>query len=187
MTGSLTDAEAERITRLGMPPLSVADGLALFDAALSAERPTILPVRLDLAAIRALGEVPALLRGLIRTRARRSMRTGSADAAGLRKRLSGLAAAERHEAVLDLVRAQIALVLGHGGAADVDPTRAFQDLGFDSLTAVELRNRLGSASGLRLPATVVFDYPTADALAGFVRDEILGEKPRLRRWPCTRP
>ncbi|MFJ8234050.1 SDR family NAD(P)-dependent oxidoreductase, partial [Streptomyces sp. NPDC094448] len=174
MTGSLTDAEVERITRLGMPPLPVADGLGLFDAALSAERPVILPVRLDLAAIRARGEVPTLLRGLIRTRARRTLRTGTADAAALRTRLSGLAAAERHEAVLDLVRVQIALVLGHGGAADVDPARAFQDLGFDSLTAVELRNRLGSVTGLRLPATVVFDYPTADALTGFVRDEILG-------------
>ncbi|MFJ1569944.1 SDR family NAD(P)-dependent oxidoreductase, partial [Streptomyces erythrochromogenes] len=174
MTGSLTDAEVERITRLGMPPLSVEDGLALFDAALSTERPMILPVRLDLAAIRALGEVPALLRDVIPTRARRTVRTGAADAGRLRKRLSGLAAAERHQAVLDLVRAQIALVLGHGGAADVDPARAFQDLGFDSLTAVELRNRLGSVTGLRLPATVVFDYPTADALAGFVRDEILG-------------
>ncbi|MEU2835311.1 type I polyketide synthase, partial [Streptomyces lavendulae] len=173
MTGSLTEAEVERITRLGMPPLSVEDGTALFDAALSAERPAVLPVRLDLAAIRALGEIPALLRGLIRTRARRSIRTGASDATGLRRRLSGLATAERHEAVLDLVRAQIALVLGHGDAGDVDPARAFQDLGFDSLTAVELRNRLGSVTGLRLPATVVFDYPTADALAGFVRDEIL--------------
>ncbi|GAA3487912.1 type I polyketide synthase [Streptomyces cremeus] len=186
MTGSLTDADMERISRLGMPPLSVDDGLALFDAALSAGRSALLPVRLDLAAIRALGDVPPLLRGLIRTRARRSLRTGTADSAGLRRSLSGLAAAERHEAVLDLVRAQIALVLGHAGAAAIDPARAFQDLGFDSLTAVELRNRLGAATGLRLPATVVFDYPTADALATFVRDEILGEETEAVPVPVPR-
>ncbi|WP_190046368.1 type I polyketide synthase, partial [Streptomyces finlayi] len=187
MTGSLTNADMERISRLGMPPLSVVEGLALFDAALSAGRSAVLPVRLDLAAMRALGEVPPLLRGLIRTRARRSLRTGTADAAGLRRSLSGLAAEERHAAVLDLVRAQIALVLGHGGAADIDPTRAFQDLGFDSLTAVELRNRLGAVSGLRLPATVVFDYPTADALAGFVLDEVHGEETEAAPVALRRP
>ncbi|MEU7137728.1 SDR family NAD(P)-dependent oxidoreductase, partial [Streptomyces sp. NPDC046261] len=174
MTGTLSEADIQRINRAGMPPLSVEQGLALFDAALSGAEPAVLLVRLDLAAFKAQGDVPALLRGLIRTRARRAAVAGSAATAGLVQRLAGLAVAERREVLLDLVRGQIAVVLGHAGSETVDPTRAFQDLGFDSLTAVELRNRLGTVTGLRLPATAVFDYPTADALVGYLLDELFG-------------
>ncbi|WP_348534427.1 SDR family NAD(P)-dependent oxidoreductase, partial [Kitasatospora sp. GP82] len=174
MTGTLSEVDIRRIARTGMPELSPADGAALFDAALAVAEPVVLPVRFDFAALRAQEEVPALLRGLVRPRVRRSMVAGSAAAAGLTQRLTGLSSEERSEVLLDLVRGQIALVLGHGGAADVDPGRAFQDLGFDSLTAVELRNRLGVVTGLRLPATVVFDYPTAEALVGFLLDGLFG-------------
>ncbi|MFF1910008.1 SDR family NAD(P)-dependent oxidoreductase, partial [Kitasatospora sp. NPDC058218] len=170
MTGALGDADIERIARLGMPPLTPEDGLALFDAALAGGEPVTLPVRLDLAALRARGEVPAFLRGLVRVPVRRSATSGAA--AELVGRLSGLGADQRREAVLDVVRAQIALVLGHAGAAEVEATKAFQDLGFDSLTAVELRNRLAAVTGLRLPATVVFDYPSAEALVRFLLDEL---------------
>ncbi|MFE3187282.1 SDR family NAD(P)-dependent oxidoreductase, partial [Streptomyces violascens] len=171
MTGTLTDADLQRMTRSGMPPLSAEEGLALFDAALGSTEPTALPVRLDLAALRAQGEPQPLLRGLIRTRIRRS---GAVAAAGIAQRLAGLATAERREVLLDVVRAQIAVVLGHASPETVDPDRAFQDLGFDSLTAIELRNLLGRATGLRLPATTVFDYPTADALAGHLLAELFG-------------
>ncbi|WP_221362392.1 acyl carrier protein, partial [Streptomyces beigongshangae] len=150
-------------------------GTALFDAALASGEPVLLPVRLDFPALRAQGEVPPLLRGLIRTPARRSVTAvDSATASGLAARLAGLGEIERRETVLDLVRGQIAVVLGHSGAQTVNPDRAFQDLGFDSLTAVELRNRLGKATGLRLPATVVFDYPTAALLADHLLDSVLG-------------
>ncbi|WP_420717658.1 beta-ketoacyl reductase, partial [Streptomyces sp. XY152] len=160
MTQTLSETDHRRITRSGMPPLTPALGTELMDAALAGDEPVVLPVRLDLAALRAEEEVPALLRGLVRVRARRSVAGGSVAGAGLVQRLEGLGRDERREVLLDLVRGQIAVVLGHAGAQTVDPGRAFQDLGFDSLTAVELRNRLGKATGLRLPATVVFDYPT---------------------------
>ncbi|WP_327130124.1 SDR family NAD(P)-dependent oxidoreductase [Streptomyces sp. NBC_01343] len=172
MTGALSAADLQRIARTGMPALSPEQGTALFDAALTGGRPLALTARLDLASLRGQGEIPALLRGLIRTRTRRAVNTGSGAASALLQRLSGLNPDERREALLDLVRAQIALVLGHAGSETVDASRTFQDLGFDSLTAVELRNRLGTVSGLRLPATVVFDYPTAEALVRFVLDEL---------------
>ncbi|MGW3572304.1 SDR family NAD(P)-dependent oxidoreductase, partial [Streptomyces sp. NPDC000941] len=174
MTSTLTEAEMRRLAREGMPALPAERGVALFDAALAVPDAVLLPVPLDLPALRARGEIPPLLRGLIRTPLRRSAATAPGTSASLAQRLAGLPRAERSEAALDLVRTHVALVLGHATADVVAPTRAFQELGFDSLTAVELRNRLGAASGLRLPATVVFDYPTAEALAGYLLDELLG-------------
>ncbi|MFC7987622.1 SDR family NAD(P)-dependent oxidoreductase, partial [Streptomyces sp. NPDC057336] len=174
MIGTLSDTDVRRIARAGMPELTPEQGAALFDAALASGEPNVLPVRLDLAALREQGDPHPMMRGLVRARRRRSAAGGSAATAGLVQRLEGLGAEERREVLLDLVRGQIAVVLGHAGAQTVDPARAFQDLGFDSLTAVELRNRLGKATGLRLPATVVFDYPTAHALVGYLLDELLG-------------
>ncbi|WP_435056669.1 type I polyketide synthase, partial [Streptomyces noursei] len=199
MTGTLTDAEAERLARSGMPPLTVEQGLALFDAALTlASTPApdsgrasadasgtdrtsdgtdvalVAPVRLDLAALAARSEVPAILRGLVRTRTRRTAAGGSATVAGLVGRLSELPADARRQELLDLVRTQAAHVLGHAEPASVDTTAQFRDLGFDSLTAVELRNRLSTATGLRLTATLVFDYPNTDALADHLQTELFG-------------
>ncbi|MBL0781691.1 modular polyketide synthase, partial [Streptomyces albidoflavus] len=144
------------------------------DAALASGEPVVLPVRLDLAALRGEEDVPALFRGLVRRRGRRAAAGGSVAAAGLVQRLGALGGDERREVLLDLVRGQVAVVLGHAGVQSVDPGRAFQDLGFDSLTAVELRNRLGKSTGLRLPATVVFDYPTVNALVGYLLEELFG-------------
>ncbi|WP_435797932.1 type I polyketide synthase, partial [Streptomyces klenkii] len=177
MTGTLSDADLQRLARSGMPELAPAEGVALFDAALAADEALVLPVRLDLAALRKQGEVPPLMRGLIKTRARRSAVAGSAAVAGLASRLSGLGALERREVLLDLVRAQIAGVLGHANPETIDSARAFKELGFDSLTSVELRNRINKATGLRLSATAVFDYPTADGLVDFLLDELFGAGP----------
>ncbi|MCE4949048.1 phosphopantetheine-binding protein, partial [Streptomyces albulus] len=135
---------------------------------------TSVPARLDLPALRAQGEVPPLLRSLIRGRSRRAAAADSAVATGLRERLASLNPVERQEVLLDLVRGQVALVLGHADATDVHPARAFRELGFDSLTSVELRNRLNTVTGLRLPATMVFDYPTIEVLVSFILDELLG-------------
>src|SRR5260221_4106239 len=113
-----------------------------------------------LRALASVGALPPIFSGLIRTPKRRSAASGS-----LAMKLTELSEAEREGHVLELVRAQVAAILGHASAQDVEPGRAFQELGFDSLAAVELRNRLDAISGLRLAGTVVFDYPNATALA----------------------
>ncbi|MEW1725237.1 type I polyketide synthase, partial [Streptomyces sp. NPDC093109] len=175
MTSGLADTEADRFVRSGVSALSVEEGVALFDMALAGGDAVSVPVRLDLPVLRARGEVPPMLRTLVRTRARRrSAVAGSAAAAGLVSRLAGLTSVERHEVLVDLVRGQVALVLGHADSTSVHPGRAFRELGFDSLTSVELRNRLATVTGLRLPATMVFDYPTVDSLVGHLLDDLLG-------------
>ncbi|MFC3540716.1 type I polyketide synthase, partial [Couchioplanes caeruleus subsp. azureus] len=185
MTAELTDGDVARMTRAGLPPLTQEQGLALFDAALAIPAATLVPVRLDLGALRARGDVPPLLRGLVRGPSRRAAAVGSA---ALVRRLAALGPQERTEAVLDVVRTQIAQVLGHTGTDAVEPGKAFQDLGFDSLTAIELRNRLGAATGLGLSATLVFDYPNAAALAAHLRDELLGTVAEtLTRTPVVSP
>nr|WP_328841771.1 type I polyketide synthase [Streptomyces europaeiscabiei] len=191
MAARLDDTAVRRMRRSGVLALSPEDGLALFDAVLTAQQQggrTLLPVRLDTAALRgAGGSVPALLRGLVRTSAPTATADAPAreDASGeLRRRLVGVDAEERERILLDVVRRTVAEVLGHTGSSAVAPGRAFSDLGFDSLTAVELRNRLGAVTGLRLPATLVFDHPTAQALARYVdgalpRDDVPSAEPLL--------
>ncbi|MFI9320174.1 type I polyketide synthase [Kitasatospora aureofaciens] len=175
MTAHLGATDRARAEQSGALTLDTADGLALFDAALAARRALLVPVRLDAVALRGRGpaELPPLLRDLVRTRARRTARSGPA-AGGLPARLAALGPAERHAALLDLVSGCTAAVLGHGSAEQVHATRPFRDLGLDSLTAVELRNRLNTATGLRLPATLVFDHPTPGALAGHLAEGLGG-------------
>ncbi|MEU9609875.1 type I polyketide synthase [Streptomyces sp. NPDC048057] len=170
MTEHLAEADRERISRGGLLPMSVPEGMALLDAALAADRPLLVPAPLDRAALRAQAEqgtVPAVLRSLMRARAvRRAARGTQVPVAPLVDRLGALPAAEREQFLLSLVRDQVAAVLGHMEADDIAAERAFKEIGFDSLTSVELRNRIGAASGLRLPTTLAFDFPTPAALAG---------------------
>ena len=169
----LSEADAERMARTGTPPLTVEQGLSLFDTAVAADQPALVPVRLDLPLMKSRGEVPPLLRGLIRTRVRRAV-AGAETADSLVRRLQALPEDERRDALLELVRGHAAAVLGHDSGGEIDPGRQFRDLGFDSLTAVELRNQLTAATGLRLPATMVFDHPTPDVLADHLLGELLG-------------
>ncbi|MGW2578799.1 SDR family NAD(P)-dependent oxidoreductase, partial [Streptomyces nondiastaticus] len=174
MTDGLAEADRARMARSGVLPLPPEEGLRLFDAALASEEALLAPVRIDTGALRA-GEAPAVLRALVPAAARRTAQAAAASSvSSLAERLEGLPESERAKAVEDLVRAEVAAVLGHASAHAVRPEHAFQDLGFDSLTAVELRNRLNKATGLRLPATLVFDYPTPALLARHVLTETAG-------------
>jgi acyl transferase domain-containing protein/acyl carrier protein/UDP-glucose 4-epimerase len=170
MTGELSETDLARLNRGGFGALSTEEGLALFDAALSLSSAVAVPVKLDPAALRRAGTDLPLLRGLVRSPARRA---GKTDVAALVNRLTGLAPDERVASVLDLVRAQVATVLAHASPASITPGQAFKELGFDSLTAVELRNRINAVTGLSLSATLVFDYPNPEALAGYVLAELL--------------
>ncbi|WP_330333041.1 type I polyketide synthase [Streptomyces sp. NBC_00536] len=177
MAGALDADDVSRLGRGGVSALSAPEGVALFDAASASGQALFVPVKLDLAALRAQagsGMLPPLLSGLVRTPTRRAARGGSASGGTFARKLAALAVDQRSGAVLELVRAQVAAVLGFAGPEAVDPARSFSEVGFDSLTAVELRNRLGAATGVRLPATLVFDYPTSAVLADFLHGELFG-------------
>ncbi|MFC0599784.1 type I polyketide synthase [Streptomyces palmae] len=171
MREEFSDTDRGRIQRSGVLPLSADQGLALFDAALAQDQALLAPVRLDLAALRRLDEdLPAILRGLIPAR-RRAAR--SDESRRLAQRLAGRPEAEQLRLLTELVRGQAAMVLGHPDSGAIGADRAFTELGFDSLTALEMRNGLNTTTGLRLPATVLFDHPNAAALARHLRSEIL--------------
>ncbi|WP_317441292.1 type I polyketide synthase [Streptomyces collinus] len=182
MGAGLSDVAVHRVTRLGLRELSVAENLAMLDAAVRSGEAFTAPLWFDAHALRGRpGGLPPLLRTLVRAPARRTAGTGGADPAGtasLGQRLAELPEDQRREHLLDLVRGQVAAVLGHSGADAIDAERAFNDLGFDSLAAVELRNSLNTATGLRLSATLVFDYPTPLTLATHLEDRLLHGRPK---------
>ena len=172
ISGALNEVDRARLERTGLA-LSAKDGLALFDRAIADGHAHVLPTRLDL---RTSGDVPALLRGLARTHTRRTA-ANTGDSSSLAVRLAAQPAADAERAVTGLVLAEVAAVLGHAATDPSRATRTFKDLGFDSLTAVELRNRLATVTGLRLPPTLIFNYPTPADLARQLRDDLLGAAP----------
>ncbi|MGW4380754.1 type I polyketide synthase [Kitasatospora sp. NPDC004531] len=189
MTGTLGAADLRRMSRGGTAAIDSDEGLALFDAALTLDEPLLVPVKIDLGRLRTAartGPVPALLSALVPAAARRpASGADAAEADTLRRRLTDLDPEERLATLLDLVRSRAADILGHGGAEAVDPDQAFKDLGFDSLTSVELRNRLGAATGRRLPATLVFDHPTPAAVAGYLAGRLVPDGPAATRKPTA--
>ncbi|MER7873521.1 type I polyketide synthase [Streptomyces solisilvae] len=178
MTGHLGERDLRRVSRSGLVPLSSDEGLELFDAALVADETVPVPVRLDIPALRAQGaELPALFRNVVPTATARRVARSEQDESlpdELRRRLAGLPRTAQDQMLLELVRVQTAAALGHATPETVNTRRPFKELGFDSLMGVDLRNRLTAETGLRLPATLVFDYPTPMALVGHIRDEIMG-------------
>jgi polyketide synthase 12 len=180
MTGDLGTVDFARFARDGIVAMSAGEALALLDTAMVVDEPFLLPARIDLTALRAkhdAGTLPPMFVDLINAPARRQVDDSLAAAkskSALLQRLEGLAEDEQHAVLLDLVRSHIATVLGNTTPEAIDPDKAFQELGFDSLTAVEMRNRLKAATGLALSPTLIFDYPNSAALAGYFRQELLG-------------
>ncbi|MPY60379.1 SDR family NAD(P)-dependent oxidoreductase [Streptomyces spongiae] len=175
MGGRLAQEDVTRLRRGGFTPLAVAEALALLDTALAVNEPLAVPVALRTSALAAgSGQVPFVLRDLVPTAGRRwrVAASGGAAGTGLVERLRGLGPAERDRVLLDTVLTEVAGVLGHGSAGAVDASRAFKELGFDSLTAVDLRNRLNRVTGLQLPATLIFDHPTILSLRDHISAEL---------------
>ncbi|MFE0138235.1 type I polyketide synthase [Streptomyces sp. NPDC059037] len=171
MTGHLSSADAARLARSGVVALSADEGLQLLDATLESADHLVLAARLDMAALRtqaATGMAPALLRDLVPAAPDRP----AAASAALLDRLADLTRPERERELLRLVRAEIAAVLQYPGPDAIAPDRAFNEIGFDSLGAVQLRNRLNVATGLRLPVTAVFDHPTPRAVSLLLADRL---------------
>uniref|UniRef100_UPI000566817B type I polyketide synthase n=1 Tax=Streptomyces sp. NRRL S-350 TaxID=1463902 RepID=UPI000566817B len=163
-------AGRRRLERAGVVPLSPEEALELFDVALTRPEPLLVPVHADLAALSAAArrhQVPPIWHGLVRPPAKDARRADPDPA----PRFERMSVDERDRRLLDLVRREVATVLGHSSADTLDDGLAFSELGFDSLTAVDLRNRLEQATGLRLPASLVFDQPTAPDLVRFLSAE----------------
>ncbi|MFG2533333.1 SDR family NAD(P)-dependent oxidoreductase [Streptomyces sp. NPDC048516] len=178
MTRDLADVDVRRMNRSGVRPLSNEEGLALFDAARAAGKPVMVPIRLDLATVRRADDAdvvaPALLKGLV-SRGRRAV---AADAGpSLPDQLAGKSADQQDLVLLDLLRTHVRAVLGHSPAHEVPADREFLELGFDSLTTVELRNGLTAATGLRLAPAALFDHSTPMALAQHLRNELTDQAP----------
>ncbi|MEU0664148.1 KR domain-containing protein, partial [Streptomyces lavendulocolor] len=177
MATRLDGTSQARWVRNGYLPVTMEQGPAMLDTALALGLTAPVATPLDLAAIRRTGTVPPLLRGLVRPRPARRQAAGGAaaeaDAQSLEQRLARLAPAERRRTVAELVRGVVAAVLDHADPHAVAPDRTFRELGFDSLTAVELRNRMTAETGVRLPATLVYDHPTPAALADHLLAELV--------------
>ncbi|ORC00265.1 polyketide synthase [Mycobacterium persicum] len=190
MTGGLDAADRARLGREGVLALSSDEAMELFDTALIVDQPFLAPARIDLSALRAHAvAVPPMFSDLVNAPTRRQVDDALAAAkskSALAHRLHGLPEAEQHAVVLDLVRSHIATVLGNIAPEAVDADKAFQELGFDSLTAVEMRNRLKTATGLTLSPTLIFDYPTPNGLAGYIRGELAGVPQEIKHVSAVR-
>ncbi|GHF46471.1 hypothetical protein GCM10010359_56200 [Streptomyces morookaense] len=177
MGDRITEADRNRMGRAGVVPFTSAEGLALFDLALTLDEPVVVPVRLDFPGLRSMartGMMPAVFRGLVPdTGAAPEEAAAAGRTPALARRLAGMSEADQEKVLLDLVRSQAAAALGLASTATIEPATAFRTIGFDSLTSVELRNRLNAATGLRLKPTLVFDHPNPVAIARLLHKELV--------------
>ncbi|MDF3294422.1 type I polyketide synthase, partial [Streptomyces silvisoli] len=171
LVSGLSQTDLQRIARSVMPPLAVNQGVDLFDRAIRIGYPALALTRLNLQALRAQQDVPAVWRSLVGGILRRAANNTRNGREGLAQRLAGLSSVDREQTLLDLVRESAAVVLGHASSTQINTDQPFKALGFDSLTAVELRNVLQTKTGLGLASSVVFDYPTVTRLAGYLAGE----------------
>ncbi|MFJ5869525.1 SDR family NAD(P)-dependent oxidoreductase, partial [Streptomyces parvus] len=177
MTAHLSDTDLRRNRSIGMSAISADLGMALFDAGLTATEPALVPAKLDLRGLRARSvstPVPAVLRGLVTHGRRTASAPAPEGATDLARRLTPLTETEQEEYLLTLISGRAAEILGHSSGEQIEPARPFREAGFDSLTSVELRNRLAGETGLRLPSTLLFDHPNPRTLARWLRARILG-------------
>ncbi|BBC63206.1 hypothetical protein MMRN_01020 [Mycobacterium marinum] len=169
MTKHLRGSDVSRLSRGGFAAISAQQALDLFDAALIVDQPTVLAARLDRRALEnpALNaDLPTLFSDLITRPMRRNVdNDGTPTELALVNRLNMMTPDEQHDLLTEVVCTQAVMVLGRLNAADIDPNATFSDLGFDSLTAIELRNRLKTVTGLTLPPTLIFDHRAPSALA----------------------
>ncbi|HSS04667.1 MAG TPA: alpha/beta fold hydrolase, partial [Solirubrobacterales bacterium] len=175
LTAGLSEADRERIKRVGLVALSDERGMELLDRAQALAQPVALAVPLDTAALRPLaraGLLPPLLSGVVRTQGRRSEAAGT-----LARRLASIPEVEREAVVLMAVREHVAAILARSSPEEIEPDRALLEIGLDSLGAVELRNRLAAATAVQLPPTLAFDHPTPKAIAVYLLDSLAGQKP----------
>ncbi|GAJ81278.1 hypothetical protein NBRGN_037_00380 [Nocardia brasiliensis NBRC 14402] len=169
MTSELTAADKARLARAGFLPLERRAGLRLFDATAACTEPSVIPLALDPVALRASG-IP--LSPVLADLAPAAAPTAVSGTFGAQ--LAQLRGSERESELLRLVCVEVASVLRYPSGDAVDPQRAFSDLGFDSLGAVELRNRLSFETGLVIPTTVIFDHPSPAAIADYLHDAMFG-------------
>ncbi len=175
MTGHLSQGERARISR-AMAGLTAAEGLALLDLAVARDAALLVPARLDLATLRAAaqaGALPPLYQGLFGGPARRAVKAGPTGP-GLRERLALVTEAGRERLLSDLVCGEVAAILGHRSPEAVEREAGFLELGFDSLTLVEFRNRVNAITGLRLPGSALAECPTPAMLAGRLHAQLSG-------------
>ncbi|MEV7629539.1 SDR family NAD(P)-dependent oxidoreductase [Actinoplanes sp. NPDC089786] len=170
MAAGLRPEDRQRLARTGLLPIEAAEGMALFDAVTAVDVPAVVATPLDTALLQRSAR--AILSGLVRRSAARRPADRPDDGSAWARRLRERPEAERPEVALRLVLSEVSVVSG-GGVADGGLT--FKDLGFGSLMSVELRNRLVSVTGLRLPTTVVYDHPTPTSLAEFLVSSAAGE------------
>ncbi len=183
LTAGLAGADRERMARLGLRPLPADDGLALLDLGVDADRAHLVPARFELSALRG-GDPPAMLRALAGAAPSRGPGRPE-EGQSLRDRLLALPEHDREVTVRRLVQAEVASVLGRSGAGEASAERGFTDLGFDSLTALELRNRLGRLTGLTLTATVTFDHPSPSALTRHLLERLAPPESRPAAGPVA--
>ncbi|MEU6129215.1 SDR family NAD(P)-dependent oxidoreductase [Saccharopolyspora sp. NPDC047091] len=172
MRGQVGDADIARLHRSGFRPITGIEAVTAFSAGISADLPVLLPVPVERAQLRRLagsGGLPALMRGIAPAGA------AGGSAGSLAERVRGLSGQARLGAVVDVVRTHVASILGHGSGDQVDVDTAFFDMGFDSLSAVELRNELAAATGTSLPPTLLFDHPDITSVAEHVLDRLAPE------------
>ncbi|MEU9388359.1 phosphopantetheine-binding protein, partial [Streptomyces sp. NPDC048279] len=186
MGGHLTGPSLRRIARMGITPLTTDHGLTLFDTTQTLPDPVLIPLPLNLDTLRqSKRPIPDLLTHLVRrptpthptpTRPAPTPQHPTHHTEPLPTRLAALPPEKRLPTLAELVRTQTAAVLGHTDTTRVQPDRTFAELGFDSLTIFELRNTLNTTTGLQLPPTLAFDYPTPTALTQHLLTQLLPQE-----------